>query len=115
VKVFIPSENITAMFAIAGVRCPGVARPAGKGPDGKPRPGRAAEPFGAESASFLRETLMQQEVEIQVDEHDKNGAYLGTLWVGKGGARRNVGAELLRRGLGYTIYPVIERVRECEW
>ena len=34
------------------------------------------------------------------------------MWVGRGGARTNLGAELLRRGLAFGIPPVIERARD---
>ena len=34
------------------------------------------------------------------------------MYIGKGGARQNLGAELLRRGLAFGIYPVVERVKD---
>jgi len=37
---------------------------------------------------------------------------LGPMWIGRGGARVNLGAELLRRGLAFGIPHVIERVRD---
>jgi len=110
VKVYVPSENTLFTLGMAGVRCPGTARPAGTGPDGKPRPARTADPLGPEALYYLRENLMQQEVEVEVSDMDKAGAMLGAVWVGKGGARKNVAADMLRRGLAYGIYPVVERV-----
>ena len=77
VKLLIPTENCSIIFGIAGVRCPGTAKAASKGPDGKQRQGRPAEPCGEESFRFMRECTMQQEVEVEVDEVDKNGVMLG--------------------------------------
>lgn len=99
---------------MAGVRCPAAtakaATPATKGPDAKPaKPARAAEPFGPESLSWMRLNTLQQEVEIEVDECDKNGTMLGAMWIGKGGSRRSVGVELLRQGLGMGIHPLLDR------
>jgi endonuclease YncB( thermonuclease family) len=73
---------------------------------------KAAEPLGPESVYYLRDSIMQQEVELEADEVDKNGVILGPIWVGKGGARKNVAVELLRNGFAYGIYPVIEKVRD---
>lgn len=74
--------------------------------------GRAEEPLGKESLSYMRDNYMQREVEIEAEEIDKNGCILGPMWAGAGSTRRNVGEELLRLGLGFGVYPVIERVRE---
>lgn len=98
--------------------------------------GRAAEPLGDESLRFVRAAAMQQEVEVEAEDIDKNGTVLGgegreeeeergarprpslpppaagPMWVGKGGARVHLGAELLRRGLAFGIHPLLERVRE---
>jgi hypothetical protein len=38
----------------------------------------------------------------------------GALYIGKGGARVNLGVELLRRGLAFGVHPIIERVRRRE-
>eukprot|EP01138_Halocafeteria_seosinensis_P007850 gb/GECG01008020.1/.p1 GENE.gb/GECG01008020.1/~~gb/GECG01008020.1/.p1 ORF type:complete len:921 (+),score=174.17 gb/GECG01008020.1/:1-2763(+) len=108
VKLIIPSENCICMFAISGVRCPTVAKPSTKGPDGKQRPGRQAEPFGDEAYSFMRENTLQREVEIEVDTIDQRGTILGSLFVGSGGQRQNVGVALLQKGYG-SIIPAAAR------
>ena len=109
-KVFIPSDNVYIVFGIAGVRCPQVAkRDAGLGPDSKPRPGRPAEPFGNEALAFMRENVLQQEVEIEAEDCDRNGVVLGPMYIGKGASRRNIGTELVRFGLGSVVHQVVER------
>ena len=114
-RITVPSENVTILFGLAGVRCPATAAKAGgRGADGKVRPARAGEPCGEESYRWLRESVNQQEVELEVEEGDRTGAMLGALWMGKGGARKSLGAELLRRGLGYGVHPIIERVRYAD-
>jgi staphylococcal nuclease domain-containing protein 1 len=110
VKVFIPSDNVYIVFGIAGVRCPQVSkRDAGVGPDSKPRPGRPAEPFGNEALAFMRENVLQQEVEIEAEDCDRNGVILGPMYIGKGATRRNIGTELIRLGLGSVVYQVVEK------
>ena len=119
-KLFIPADNVYLVFGVAGVRCPAVAKKEGaaggfKGPDGKVRPSRPGEPCGPEALAYMRETVLQQEVEIEAEDMDRNGVVLGPMWTGKGAARRNVGAELLRGGLASTVGPVLERgTREGE-
>ncbi len=107
VKLFVPQESTYVMFGVAGVRCPATAKAAGAA-----GPARGAEPMGPEALQWMREACMQLEVEVEAEEVDKNGTVLGPLYIGKGGARRNVGAELLRKGLGKGVWPVIERVRD---
>ena len=57
----------------------------------------------------MRENVLQRDVEVEVETMDQRGTILGPLWVGKGGQRRNVALELLRRGLGSLIPAVAER------
>lgn len=112
VKVTVPSENITFVFGLAGVRCPSTAKAGGKGADGKPRPARAAEPGGPEALQWTREHCLQQDVELEVEDVDKTGSVLlGSMWVGRGGARRSAAEELLRAGLATTIPAVVTRVK----
>lgn len=97
------------MFGCAGVRCPAVGKPGGAD-----KGGRESEPMGPEALQWMRENVQQQEVEIEAEDVDKYGVILGPLYHGKGGARRNIGAELLRKGYGRGVWPVIERVRGSE-
>jgi staphylococcal nuclease domain-containing protein 1 len=130
-KVFVPGENVYFVFGIAGVRCPAIARAGGGpgpsaaaassasrgggAPQGQQRQARDGEPLGPEALSFLRESILQQEVEIEAEDVDKNGTVLGPMWIGKGGARRNVGADILRKGLGFAVGSVLERgIREAD-
>ena len=108
-RVVIPSENVQILFGLAGVRCPATARAGGGA-----AAARAGEPCGEEAFRWLREAVNQQEVELEVEEADRNGAMLGAMWTGKGGARKSVAGELLRRGLAYGVQPVITRVRYAD-
>jgi staphylococcal nuclease domain-containing protein 1 len=112
-KVHIPNEHCTITFCVAGIRCPATARPASKTADGKQRPAVAAEPLGDAALRYVRESLLQRTVELEVDDVDRTGAMLGSLYVGEGGARKLVGADLLRQGLAFGIRPVVERVRDA--
>ena len=109
VKLVIPSENCMCMFAISGVRCPAVGKPATKGPDGKQRPARQGEPFGDEAHAFMREHVLQREVDIEVDTLDQRGTVLGSVFVGHGAQRQNIGVVLLQKGLGSTIPAAAEK------
>lgn len=112
VKLYFPSEQVAVMFGIAAVRCPAVGKAAAGG--GKGAAATPSEPMGPEALQYMRETVLQQEVEVECEEVDRNGTVLGPLYLGKGGARKNIGAELLKRGLGRAVWPVVERVRDSE-
>lgn len=110
-KLLLPSEGLYITFGMEGVQCPGVERPAVKGPDGKMKPGRKAEPMGQEALLFLRELVNHQDLEVECDSIDKNGVMLGSVFVGKGGQRKNVAVELLQRGLAYCMGGFVEKLR----
>ncbi|KAA0165063.1 hypothetical protein FNF31_02076 [Cafeteria roenbergensis] len=109
VKVTVPSQNVSFILALSGVRCPSQARGAATGRDGKHMPERAAEPFGNEAAAFMRQEVNHRDVEVQVEACDQRGNMLGQVWAHIDGTRRLLGAELLARGLAQTIPGAVDR------
>ncbi|KAJ7569603.1 hypothetical protein O6H91_01G085700 [Diphasiastrum complanatum] len=77
-KLLIPKETCAIAFSLSGVRCP--AR---------------NEPYADEALSFMRQKILQRDVEIEVETVDRTGTFLGTLWESK----VNVGIALLEAGL----------------
>ena len=72
-------------FVLAGIRAPRVGR----------TPNERSEPFGPEALSFVAEKCLQRDVEIQIENTDKTGAFIGSLFIGG----ENLAVLLLREGL----------------
>ncbi|KAJ9612208.1 hypothetical protein H2200_003805 [Cladophialophora chaetospira] len=83
--VLVPRENAKLTFVLSGIRTPKPARQSGE----------AAEPFGQEAYDFANRRCMQRDVEIDVEDTDKVGGFIGTLYVG----RENFARALLEEGL----------------
>lgn len=83
--VLIPRENAKLTFILSGIRCPKPAR----------QPGDKAEPFGQEALDFANRRCLQRDVEIDVEDLDKVGGFLGTLYVN----RENFARALVEEGL----------------
>lgn len=83
--VLVPRENAKLTFILSGIRVPKPARSA----DDK------AEPFGQEALDFASRRCMQRDVEIDVENTDKVGGFIGTMYVG----RENFARALLEEGL----------------
>jgi len=96
-KLYIPKEGVQIAFSPSGVKTPNRAQPAnpsiGKGPV-------AEESYAQEAFAFAREHLMQRDVEVQVDNIDKGGTFLGSLYLPALKPNANVGVTLLSVGLG---------------
>ncbi|MCL4136789.1 UNVERIFIED_CONTAM: hypothetical protein GTU68_060303, partial [Idotea baltica] len=74
-RLYIPKETCLITFLLAGISCPKATRPAPGGTGGT-IPG---EPFGAEALTFTKEHILQREVQIEVDNIDKGGNFIGWL------------------------------------
>lgn len=99
-KVYVPGENCTMNFALAGVSAPQRARGAQKGGNGKPaRDASPEEAYAAESLAYTRAKVLQQEVEVHIETMDKGGTAIGTMWYTQNGQRTNLGEELVTQGL----------------
>jgi staphylococcal nuclease domain-containing protein 1 len=83
--VLVPRENAKLTFVLSGIRTPKPARQSGE----------AAEPFGQEAYDFANRRCMQRDVEIDVENTDKQGGFIGTMYVG----RENFARALVEEGL----------------
>ncbi|PVH99137.1 hypothetical protein DM02DRAFT_672871 [Periconia macrospinosa] len=83
--VLVPRENAKLTFVLSGIRAPRSARnPTDKG-----------EPFGQEAHDFANKRLQQRDVEIDVEDCDKVGGFIGTLYIN----RENFAKTLVEEGL----------------
>lgn len=100
-RIFLPSESMLITVALRAVRCPQSTRRS-YAPDGSIRDEVPGEPHGDESAEFARERFMQRDVEVEISNVDRVGAFLGNLWAISGsGEKTDVSHELLANGHGY--------------
>nr|GMC73638.1 ribonuclease TUDOR 1-like [Ipomoea batatas] len=77
-KLYIPKETCSIAFSFSGVRCPG-----------------REEPYSEEAIALMRRKIMQRDVEVEVENVDRTGTFLGTLWE----SRTNAAVALLGAGL----------------
>ncbi|RPB24328.1 hypothetical protein L211DRAFT_785307 [Terfezia boudieri ATCC MYA-4762] len=84
-KVIIPRENARITFILGGIRAPKTARNANE----------TSEPFGQEALDFVSKKVMQRDVEIDVENIDRVGGFIGTMFIG----RENVAKLLVVEGL----------------
>lgn len=82
--VLIPRESSKITLVLGGIRAPRTARNASE----------TSEPFGQEAYDLANRRCLQRDVEIDVDDIDKVGGFIGTLWVG----RENFAKILLEEG-----------------
>nr|GMC69028.1 ribonuclease TUDOR 1-like [Ipomoea batatas] len=77
-KLYIPKETCSIAFSFSGVRCPG-----------------REEPYSEEAIALMRRKIMQRDVEVEVENVDRTGTFLGSLWE----SRTNAAVALLGAGL----------------
>ncbi|VFQ66826.1 unnamed protein product [Cuscuta campestris] len=77
-KLFIPKETCSIALSLSGVRCPG-----------------RGEPYSDEAIALMRRKIMQRDVEVEIENVDRTGTFLGTLWE----SRTNCAVALLEAGL----------------
>lgn len=82
--ILLPRENAKLTFVLSGIRAPRSAR----------NPNEKSEPFGQEAHDFANRRCMQRDVEIDVENTDKVGGFIGTLYVN----RENFAKLLLEEG-----------------
>jgi staphylococcal nuclease domain-containing protein 1 len=83
--VLVPRENAKLTFVLSGIRAPRSAR----------NPTDKAEPWGQEAHDFANKRCQQRDVEIDVEDCDKVGGFIGTLYIN----RENFAKVLLEEGL----------------
>lgn len=71
--VLIPREDSKITFVLSGIRAPKSARSATD----------KAEPFGQEAHDFANKRALQRDVEIDVDDVDKVGGFIGSLYINR--------------------------------
>lgn len=111
--VLVPRERAKLTFVLSGIRAPKSARNADE----------KSEPFGQEAHDFANRRCMQRDVEINVENIDKVGGFIGTLFVN----RENFAKLLVEEGLaevhGYSaeqsgsgreLFAAEERAKEAK-
>ncbi|CRG87683.1 Staphylococcal nuclease domain-containing protein 1 [Talaromyces islandicus] len=83
--VLVPRENAKLTFVLSGIRAPKSAR----------NPGDPADPFGNEAHEFANKRVTQRDVEIDVENIDKVGGFIGVLYIN----RENFAKLLVEEGL----------------
>lgn len=83
--VLIPRENAKLTFVLSGIRAPRSARNANE----------KSDPFGQEAHDFANRRCMQRDVEVDVENTDKVGGFIGTLYIN----RESFAKLLLEEGL----------------
>merc|ERR1712002_684077 len=73
-RIYIPRETCIITFLLGGISCPKGARVM---PDGTKVD---ADKFGDEAATHVKEMILQREVEIEVENIDKAGNFIGYLF-----------------------------------
>ncbi|XP_055929068.1 staphylococcal nuclease domain-containing protein 1-like [Argiope bruennichi] len=86
-RVFLPRQNYLLTFLLGGITC---ARAARDTPNGT-IPG---EPHGDEALAYTKDLCLQREVQIEVENMDKAGNFIGWLWVDN----INLSEALIREG-----------------
>lgn len=82
--LLIPRENARITFVLSGVQVPRTAR----------NDSETTEPFGQEGHDLAVRRLQQRDVEIDVEDNDKNGGFIGKIYVN----RDNFSRVLLEEG-----------------
>ena len=100
-RVFLTSESMLITLALRAVKCPSSTRRT-YAPDGSIQNEVPGEPHGDEAADFAREHVMQREVEVDIQNVDRVGAFLGNITIiSPSGEKTDVSELLLRTGHGY--------------
>jgi len=93
-RVYIPRETCVITFLLAGITCPRAGR---KMPGGVET---EAEPWGDEAMAYVKEMILQREVEIEVEQIDKGGNFIGWCFVDN----TNISVALVEEGYARTHF-----------
>lgn len=86
-RLLVPSENCRMTFVISGITCPR------SGKDGN-----SSEPFAEESCALAKHLLLQRDVKVEVENIDKQGGFLGAMFINLEGKEINVACHFLSKG-----------------
>lgn len=98
-RLYIPKDSKLITLLLGGITCPRGARPGAPG-----QPLQEAEPFGEEALAFTKEKVLQRDVKINVESMDKNGNFVGWLWIDD----ENLSVALVKAGLA-QVHSTVER------
>ena len=93
--VLVPRENAKLTFVLGGIRAPRSAR----------GPQDAGEPFGQEAHDFAVKRCMQRDAEIDVHDTDKQGGFIGDIYIN----RESFAKTLVEEGLASVHYYSAEK------
>merc|ERR1719323_913171 len=97
-RVYIPRETCVVTLLLAGISCPRASRVF---------PGSApmeAEPFGDEAMAYIKDMVLQREVEIEVEAIDKGGNFIGWCFIDN----NNLSVNLVEEGFA-SVHVTAER------
>ncbi|XP_074643880.1 staphylococcal nuclease domain-containing protein 1-like [Tubulanus polymorphus] len=97
-RIFISRETCLITLLLSGINCSRSSRP---GAGGVTVPG---EPFGEEAMLFTKEQCLQREVEVEIEDMDKGGNFIGWLYVDN----LNLSVALVEEGLA-SVHFTAER------
>ncbi|GMT14304.1 hypothetical protein PFISCL1PPCAC_5601 [Pristionchus fissidentatus] len=105
-RIYVPKETCLLTFLLGGINCPRSGRAAGA----NGQPATVSEPYADDAFRFTRKLVMHREVELEVEGLDKQGAFIGYLWVKPedGGRAQNLSELLLEQGLA-TLHFTAEK------
>jgi staphylococcal nuclease domain-containing protein 1 len=86
VKITLPEDGAVIVFGLSGIRCPSATR--------QSEPGQE---YGDEALEFTRLHIMQRDVQLEVEQCDRGGAFMGTLWMNG----QSLAVNLLRNGYAW--------------
>ncbi|XP_065069172.1 staphylococcal nuclease domain-containing protein 1-like [Rhopilema esculentum] len=89
-RLYLPKETCQITFLLAGISCPKVRSVSPQG-----NLISEGEPFGAQALEYSKEHCMQREVEVQVENIDRAGNFIGWMFVDG----HNLSADLVEHGL----------------
>jgi len=98
--LLVGKERLLLLFSPAGIRCP-----------------RAGDAGAAEALAFVRRTLLQRDVEVEIESLDKKGVFVGALHYSSAlGPRTPLARTLVEAGLATVVgsHPVGLVLREAE-
>ncbi|KAI0790842.1 transcription factor [Abortiporus biennis] len=85
-KILLPKDNQSLTLVLGGIRAPRTAR----------NPSEKSEPYGPEALDFATRKYMQRDVEIEIQDVDKSGGFIGALYLNK---TENAALVMLKEGL----------------
>lgn len=91
-KVLFPSLSMRISLVLGGIRTPKSSGSSQKG-----------EPFGDEASKYANDMIFQRDVEVSIENCDKTGGFIGSIFVSISGKMENFAALLLKEGLS-TIH-----------